>query len=133
MNKQKEKGTRWENEAEEKLNKAFPFTWTRIRASGAWGTLADIPQLKGDIKGKYPFMSKPLLGECKVGYGGKVMTIKKEWFDKVAQEAAETYSLPVVLLKFEQSRSGVKYIICMDFEVWNQIMEELEDCRNIVV
>jgi len=86
--------------------------------------------LKGDLRGRYSFLSRPLLGECKVGYGGKVMTIKKEWFDKIAQEASESYSLPVVLLKFEQSRSGTKHVICMDFEVWNQIMKELEECIN---
>lgn len=94
------------------------------------GTIAEIPILKGDLRGKYPFIGRGLLAECKVGYGGKEMTIRKEWFDKIAREAEESYSLPVVLLKFENSRSGVKHIICMDFDVWDQIMQELESCRD---
>jgi len=84
--------------------------------------------LRGDLRGRYSFMGKPMLAECKVGYGGKSMTIQKAWFDKVAKEAEDLYALPAVLLKFENSRSGTKYIICLDFDVWNQIMQELKEC-----
>lgn len=126
----KEKGNRWEREAEERLNKNFPDTWKRNAGSGALGTIANIPILKGDLRGKYSFFSRRLLAECKVGYGGKSMTIQKEWFDKAAGEAEESYALPVILLKFEQSRSGVKHVICMDIAVWDEIMNELEACNE---
>jgi hypothetical protein len=128
-NPNKDKGTRWERQAKELLNERFPGTWNRIVGSGSVGSIMGIPALKGDLYGIYEFFPKRFLAECKVGYGGQQMTVKKEWFDKVKKEAQETFSLPVVLLKFDYSRSGTRYIICMDFDVWNLIMEELEDCQ----
>lgn len=125
-NPNKDKGTRWEKESVELLNEDFPNTWLRVPTSGAIGTIINLPMLKGDIRGKYDFLPFEFIGEAKVGYGGKSMTIQKEWFDKVKEEAEESYGLPVVVLKFERSRTGVKHVIAMDFETWNHIMEVIE-------
>lgn len=130
VNKRKQKGTRWENDAVKELNKCFPGTWVRVPLSGAIGTVIELPSLKGDIKGKYKFLSKGFVGEAKVGYGGSQMTIQKEWFDKIEKEAKETYGLPVVVLKFEKSWSGVKHVIAMSFETWNTILEEVESIQE---
>lgn len=133
-NPNKDKGTRWEREAVSLLNEKFPGTWIRIPGSGAIGTQIGIPILKGDIKGKYTFIPKSFLGEAKVGYGGsKQVTVKKEWFDKIAEEAKESYSLPVVVFKFLNARAGVKYVIAMDFEIWDELLEEMETMYETLV
>ena len=126
-NPQKEKGTRWERDAVKLLNEAFPGTWKRIVMSGAIGTQLGMPILKPDAIGEYKHLSRKLVGECKVGYGGKQMAIKKEWFDKIKEIAEENFALPVVILKFEKSWTGVKHIICVDFETWDELMQEIAE------
>lgn len=124
-NPQKIKGTRWERDSAKLLNEKFPDVWRRIALSGALGTILNIPVLMADISGKYPHMDSSIVGECKVGYGGKEMRIKKEWFDGIREIAEKNYALPVVVLKFEKSRSGVRHIICLDFEAWDELMTEM--------
>ncbi len=126
-NPQKEKGSRWERDACKLLNEDFPGTWKRIALSGAIGTQLDIPMLRPDAIGKYAHLSRKFVGEAKVGYGGKSMTIKKDWFDGIDEIAEENYALPVVLLKFEKARTGVRHIICLSFETWNELMREMAD------
>jgi len=137
QNKQKDKGSRWEREAAELLNKEFPDSWKRIPMSGAMGTSLNITELDGDLQGRYSFFPHKFIGEAKVGYGGTEMTVRKEWFDKVKLEAEKSYSLPVVVLKFEKARSGVRHVIAMDFYTWDTLMtkfqelhEEVEKLRN---
>lgn len=132
-NPNKDKGTRWERDAVKLLNEQFPSTWKRIPGSGAFGTRIEVPILKGDLAGKYYFLPRKFLGEAKAGYGGTQMTVKKEWFDKIAEEAGESYSLPVVVLKFMGARSGVKHVIAMDFEVWNEMLAEIRDMYELLV
>jgi hypothetical protein len=122
----KDKGKRWEREAAKILNKSFPNVWTRIPLSGALGTVLEMPSLKADLIGEYYFLKNPIMAEAKYGYGGSSMTIKKEWFDKIRIAAEETYSLPVVLLKFDNARSGVRYVIALDFEAWDELMSDVE-------
>jgi hypothetical protein len=133
VNKNKVKGSQWERDAAELLNREFPNTWKRIAMSGALGTILEIPSLQGDVTGKYSFFPIKFLAEAKVGYGGVQMKIEKEWFDKIKEQASHSYSLPVVLLKFEKARTGVRHVICMDFETWNKIMSEMEDLKNELV
>lgn len=127
VNKNKQKGTRWERDAVELLNKAYPGTWKRMPTSGAMGTALDIPILKGDLSGKYSFIPKRFVAEAKVGYGGSQMTVFKEWFDKIAEEAKQSYAWPLVLLKFEKARTGVKHVLAMDLETWEALLEYIDD------
>lgn len=129
-NRQKEKGTRWERDAAKELNKRFPNVWRRIALSGALGTQLNMPLLMPDVRGKYTHLPDEFVGECKVGYGGKQMTIQKEWFDGIREIAEKQYALPVVLLKFEKSRAGAKHIICMDFDAWDELMSEMADMHH---
>ena len=126
-NPQKRKGSRWEKDAEHLLNEKFPNVWRRVAMSGALGTMLNMPILMPDINGKYAHMSSGIVGECKVGYGGKQMTVHKEWFDGIREIAGKNYALPAVLLKFEKSRTGVKHIICLDFEAWDELMTEMAE------
>ena len=129
-NPQKEKGSRWERESAKLLNRQFPNTWKRIIMSGALGTMMDIPMLRPDIIGSYAHLPKKIVGECKVGYGGKSMTIQKDWFDHIVEIADENYAWPVVVLKFEKSRSGVKHVMCFDFDTWDLLMREVADLHH---
>lgn len=133
VNEQKKKGTRWENDAVKLLNTNFPGTWIRVPLSGALGTIVEMPSLKGDIRGKYRFLPKLFIGEAKVGYGGTQMTLRKEWFDKIREEATESFGFPIVVLKFEKARTGSKHIIALDFETWDEIMEEINTLDNALV
>jgi len=126
-NPQKRKGTRWENDATKLLNEKFPNVWRRVAMSGALGTMLDMPILMPDMYGKYEHLSRKIVGECKVGYGGKQMTIQKEWFDGISEIAVKNYGLPAVMLKFEKSRTGVRHIICLDFETWDELMLEMAE------
>lgn len=129
-NPNKDKGTRWERDAAEILNKEFPNVWQRIPMSGALGTQLGIPILEGDLKGKYSFLPFPFIAEAKVGYGGTQMKIQKEWFDKVSESAKKLYAVPIVLLKFEKARSGVKHVVAMDFYVWDTLMTRIEELHE---
>ncbi len=58
------------------------------------------------------------------------MTIQKEWFDGIREIAEKQYALPAVILKFEKSRTGVKHIICLDFDAWDEIMREMAEMHH---
>jgi hypothetical protein len=129
-NANKDKGTRWERDAAHCLNERFPDTWRRNPGSGALGTILDMPILKGDLVGDYEFLPTDFVAEAKVGYGGTQMQVHKEWFDKIKMEADQNYALPVVLLKFEKSKTGVRHVIAMDFETWDKLMEFVESMHE---
>ncbi len=130
VNKNKIKGTRWERDAVKILNKNFPDVWKRIPGSGAIGTILDMPILKGDLSGKYPFLPKRFVAEAKVGYGGTQMTVSKEWFDKIKLEAEQNFSLPLVLLKFEKATAGVKHIVAMDIDTWDELLAYIDELKK---
>jgi Holliday junction resolvase len=130
VNKNKIKGSQWERDAAKLLNESFPDTWRRNPGSGALGTLLELPILKGDVVGDYEFLPFDLVAEAKVGYGGTQMQIQKEWFDKIKEQAGESYALPVVLLKFEKARTGTRHVIAMDFETWDKIMTYIESMHE---
>jgi len=130
VNKNKNKGSQWERDAAKLLNEDFPGTWRRNPGSGALGTILELPILKGDVVGDYEFLPFDFIAEAKVGYGGVQMQIRKEWFDKIKMEADQNYALPVVLLKFEKSKTGVRHVIAMDFETWNKIMSYIESTHE---
>jgi len=130
VNKNKIKGTTWERDAAHLLNEKFPETWRRNPGSGALGTILDMPFLKGDLIGDYDFLPIDFVAEAKVGYGGSMMQIQKDWFDKIKEEADENYALPVVILKFEKSRTGVRHVIALDFDSWDRLMEYIESMHE---
>lgn len=132
MKNPKSKGTRWENEASKLLNEDFPDTWRRVAMSGALGTMLDIPMFSADLIGDYSFMPFKIVAEAKSGYGKKQMTIKPDWFDHIEEIGDKTFSLPVVLLRFDNLRdTNNRYIIAMNFDSWNKIMKLLEDYERL--
>ena len=125
----KRSGTRWERDAAALLNEEFPNTWKRVPGAGALGTILEMPSLQGDLTGDYYFLTK-FVAEAKYGYGGKQMTLRKEWFDKIRKEAEKSYSTPAVVLKFKGARDGVKHVIALDFEAWDSLMTEIKEMHD---
>lgn len=125
VNKPKRKGSDWERDVAKLLNKLLETDeWKRVPGSGALGTILHESFLLGDVKGKVDWVGQFLL-EAKAGYGGaKQFTIKKEWFDKIAEEAEIKAAIPAVVCKFSNARSGVKHFIAFDLEVFAKLMNE---------
>lgn len=128
----KRKGNRWEREASKRLNELLDGgNFKRMPTSGAMGSFLEEPLLLADVQGKVPYINKKLLIEAKVGYGGaKQLTIKKEWFDKLAEDAEKAMALPIVFCKFDNARSGVRKFISMDEKVFAELMNEFNSMYN---
>lgn len=129
MVNQKDKGKRWEKEATKKLNDMLKNTsWKRMPSSGAMGTILKEPLLASDIQGNIPYLSKKIILEAKVGYGGsKYMTIRKEWFDKVQEESETALGIPMLICKFDNVRAGTARFVAMDLEVFASVMNEVNE------
>jgi Holliday junction resolvase len=129
----KSKGTRWEHDLVtllEKINK----TWRRVAGSGALGTVLHESYLMGDVQGKVEGLSKSFIIEAKSGYGGATqLTIKKEWFDKVAEDANVVNAFPMVAAKFTNARSGTRYFVAIDVDVFVELMREVEGLYDELV
>jgi len=135
--KSKQIGTRWERELSKVLAE-HADTSRRIPGSGAIGTITGTPGLTGDVVVTYPFLNRPIKIECKYGYGGsKSMSVKREWMEKIRQEAEQNNNIPAVSIKFRDVTSGdiesAKWI-CFSVEDWNALMgyfselfDDLED------
>lgn len=128
-NRSKNKGTAWENKIVELLNNADLGherpAFKRIPGSGALGSILHEPILQGDVMGRVRFIAKPLRIEAKTGYGGATqLTIKKDWLDKIAEEAKNSLSVPLLTGKFLNARSGVKQFVVMDLDEFIYLLRE---------
>jgi hypothetical protein len=126
-NKSKRKGSDWERQAVELLNKlVVGGHFKKIPGSGAIGTIMNEPFLTADIVGRVDSIPKAFKIECKTGYGGSLQfTLKKEWLDKVKQEAQLDYSTPMLIAKFLGSREGIKAFVVMDIESFADLINSL--------
>jgi hypothetical protein len=134
VNKKKQKGSAWESMLVEELNKKVRNSeWKRIPASGSMGTTINEPMLMSDVKGEVSNFPMRLRGECKAGYNHsegketKQFTIKKEWLDKVAQEAKGSYSFPFLACKFDNARTGVKHFIVLDVDDFAYLINKITE------
>jgi hypothetical protein len=125
---QKRKGARWERKAVELLEKLVPeSSWKKLAGSGAIGTVMKEPLLRGDISGVIPYLGKTFRVEAKVGYGGaKQLTFKREWLEKIREEAEGTYSIPLVVCKFSGARGESKHFVAMDFEAFADLLKQVK-------
>lgn len=132
VNRQKVKGTNWERELVKLIEDNIPRSKAkRIAGSGAIGTTLNEPLLCGDLIVYFPGFSKKFRIEAKTGYGGsKQLTIKKEWLDKIGEEAKNTYSIPALAGKFLDARSGVKHFIVLDFSTFCGIINTTNELKN---
>ena len=125
----KNKGSGWERDAVELLNSNLDGTFKKIPGSGAIGTSMKESFLTGDLTGIVNFLPKKLKIECKVGYGGATqMALKKEWLDKISEQAKTALSIPMLMGKFSGARSGIKYFVVFDFDTFVDIFSKaIED------
>lgn len=130
----KDKGSGFERDLVKILNeKIKDAIFNRVPGSGAIGTIMKEGLLTADVTGKVRGLSKPIKIECKVGYGGATqMTVKKEWFDKVIMQSAQTYSIPLLAGKFSGARraDGVQIFVAMDVDTFTDILNTLTDYRK---
>lgn len=124
VNKAKRKGSDWERNLVKYLNKKLTLgAFKKIPGSGAIGTILGEPRLFGDVRGKVHGLSRSLLGECKVGYGGhRQFTLKKEWLDKIKKEADASYSLPFLAGKFSGCRKGICSFVVLDLDTFCDLL-----------
>ena len=92
--------------------------------------------LTGDLSGEVTSFPKKLKGECKVRYSNsktgeaKSLSLKKEWIDKIREEASLNYSFPFFAGKFENVRSGTKYFIALDVEEFAYLLNLIYDLQH---
>ncbi len=131
VNSKKVKGSKWEADLVQILNKNLNGVFKRVPGSGAMGTSLNEGLLTGDVVGKMENISKTFRIECKVGYGGATQfTLKKEWLDKIKKEADSTYSYPFLAGKFSGALTGVKQFIVLDIDTFLEIIELLDKSRE---
>jgi hypothetical protein len=132
VNKQKRKGSDWERKIASIFNKYLNTNvWKRIPGSGAIGTILELSELLGDVKGKFNFINRPIFIEAKTGYGGsKQFTLKKEWLDKIKQEAETGFGIGILAGKFLGAKLGVKNFIIMDMMDFLELMNEAETIKE---
>jgi len=127
----KRKGTQWERDFVNLINEEIKgANAKRIAGSGSIGTALREPLLQGDIKATFKGFSNNFRIEAKVGYGGnKQLTVKKEWLDKIKEEAGNSYSIPALACKFSGAKKvdGVQYMIVLDFDTFKYIMNTVYD------
>lgn len=137
VSKPKRKGYQLEAQTVNLMNaKVGRSKWTRIPGSGAMGTSLGEPLLTADVVGKIESLPKKIKVECKSGYNNSTgkevqqFTLKKEWLDKVAQEAQADYSLPILVGKFDNAYSGVKLFVALDIENFIWLLNYITDLRS---
>lgn len=134
VNKSRRKGINWERDLVELLKENIKGSKVkRIPASGSMGTALGEPILSGDVIAEFPGFSKKFRIECKTGFGGdKQLTVKKEWINKIIEEANNSYSIPVVACKFSGARKidGVQYFFILDFDTFSDIINYIGEVKQ---
>lgn len=133
-NPMKAKGSAFERLAVELLNTLVKNSnWKRIPGSGSIGTVLGEPLLTSDIVGKVEAIPKKFKVEAKVGYGGATQfTLKKDWLDKIIEEAKGTFSIPFLIGKFSGARekSGVQVFVVMDIETFSSVLNHITNLQE---
>jgi len=125
-NTAKRSGTYFENVAEDFFNDTGLSTAKRVIGSGAFGKIWRDPRLLGDLNINFPFLRKLILAELKFGYGGPTqITVKREWIDKIIEEAKILDKYPALIFKFKGARGKSSKMVCFD---WDAFVEIMRDC-----
>lgn len=131
-NKNKIKGTGFERDIVNLLNDRIKSShFKRTPTSGAMGTTLGEPILTGDVSGTVEALPKKIKIECKVGYGGATQfALKKEWLDKIKQEAVQYFSIPMLFGKFSGARGGVQTFVVLDFETFAELINYITELKE---
>lgn len=133
-NKQKIKGTSWENLFVDMLSEKIGESKVkRIAGSGALGTSLSEPLLQGDVIAEFKGFPKKFRIECKVGYGGESqLTVQRAWLNKIHEEAQNSNSVPLLACKFSNARKsgGIQYFLAIDFDTFCDIINYVDDLKK---
>jgi hypothetical protein len=132
-NRSKIKGDKFERDAAKMLSENGAI-FKRVPGSGSIGTNLGMASLTGDLQGHYPWFRRDFRLEAKVGYGtSKQMTLKREWFTKIRDQAALDNKYPAVVIKFNDVTGGdigSATAICFNLDVWNQLMSDIKELND---
>lgn len=133
----KRKGSQFERDAAEILTRLIKKSGFRRQAgSGAIGTIMMEPLLSSDIRGKVESIPQEFRIEAKCGYNNssgkevKQFTLKKEWLDKIREEANRSFSIPFLIGKFSGAREGTKVFVAMDVEVLANLINRITELHE---
>lgn len=123
----KDSGTYFERSVQKQFGEQEAVSFAkRIVGSGAFGTITRNANLFGDVHIEYKVLDRPILAECKFGYGGqKQLTVKKEWIEKIIAEAILANKYPALIVKFKGSRGPASKLIMFTWETWNEMLDRL--------
>ncbi len=123
----KDSGTYFERSVQKQFGEQDAVLFTkRIVGSGAFGTITRDANLFGDVHIEYKVLDRPILAECKFGYGGhKQLTVKREWVEKIAAEAVLANKYPALIVKFKGSRGPTSKLIIFTWDTWNEMLDRL--------
>ena len=124
-NPNRDYGLNWERDLVNRFKKYDPRA-RRNPNSGAFGTQAGIANLQGDVV--FNVDGLPFLIEAKAGYGGsQSMSVKREWMNKTIREAENQRPkrIPVLALKFKNSKTDSGKLIAMTITDFEKIMDRL--------
>ena len=133
MVNQKRSGTGFERQIVKYLDRISKYwKWKRVAGSGALGTNLKEPGLMGDVVGKSDNVPFDIKLEAKFGYGGaKQLTVKKEWLDKIREEASFTNDLPALVARFKNARKGTEEFVCMDIRDFVRLIDFLAEVLGL--
>jgi len=135
-NSAKAKGSGWERLLVELLSENIGESKVkRIAGSGALGTSLEEPLLQADVVAEFVGFPRKFRFEAKVGYGGsKQLTVKKEWIDKIIQEAKNSNAIPVLACKFSGARKseGVQHFVILDINTFIDLINFVDDLKKKV-
>jgi Holliday junction resolvase len=127
-NRSRRAGNRWERDTVKELG------GQRQPSSGAFGTQHNDAALQGDVVLEYPWLCRPIILECKYGYGSdKSMRVQREWLVKIREEARNARRYPALALKFRDVTYGdidSAKMICFNYDVWKEIVNEINLIYN---
>jgi hypothetical protein len=127
-NSNKRSGTYFEDTVADHFDSLEGVTAKRVMGSGAFGTISNEPRLMGDVYMRWDYLDRPILAECKFGYGGKTqLTVKKEWIDKIVEEARQADRHAALVFKFKGARGPNSKVIAFTWETWEAIMDSFRD------
>jgi Holliday junction resolvase len=130
----KDKGSGFERDIVKLLNDKLKYgEFKRVPGSGAMGTSLHEATLTGDVTGKILGIPRVLKIECKVGYGGETqLALKREWLNKIKQEAEQAYGFPIMIGKFSGARKadGVQEFAVLDIDSFIFLMNLISDLQH---
>ena len=132
-NKNRDYGLDFERELVNFFKSIDPNT-ARMPNSGAYGTLAGISTLTGDLR--FNLDGLHFVVEAKAGYGSsKSITFQREWMDKVIEEASNSRPkcLPIVALKMRGSKKDSGKLIVVTLNTFKIFLEKYEDLMKDLI